>query len=85
MNVNRIKLVVRYVNCLFMRPGGWPDLRKNNEYTYVGEPIPKVTREQHADFIINYQKSILYALVEKRLITPTQCEKCIEELEYQRR
>ena|GEM_PF-3668305 len=60
-------------------------MRKKNEYTYVGSPVSKITKEDNADFILNYQRSVLLALVERKLLTPTQCEQCIEELERLRR
>ena len=58
-------------------------MRKQNEYTYVGDAIPNITNEQHAGFIINYQKSILLSLVKRGVLTPLQYDKCAEKLEYQ--
>jgi hypothetical protein len=60
------------------------DLWKKNEYVYVGDPIPKIDKAQHADFILHYQKSILLSLAKKNLLTPTQIQKCFEELECKR-
>jgi len=56
---------------------------KHREFEYVGDVIPKIDKERHADFIFNYQRSILQALVKRGLLTLLQCEKCIEELEHQ--
>ena len=54
--------------------------RKKNVYEYTGAPVPAIDPEQNADFIHNYQKSVLLALVERGLLTGSQCEQCIEEL-----
>jgi len=61
--------------------GCW--LLKHREFVYVGEPVPTIDNEQHEDFILNYQRSILLALVKRNLLTLPQCEKCIEKLENQ--
>lgn len=60
-------------------------MRKEREFIYVGEPIPKITKENHADFILHYQKSILLSLVKRNLLTLSQCERCMEELERQQK
>lgn len=54
---------------------------KHRKFISVGEPIPKIEMKSHADFILNYQKSILLALVKRKLITLSQCEECIDKLE----
>ena len=58
-------------------------MRRQREFVYVGEPIPKITEAEHADFILHYQKSVLLALVKRDLLTLPQCERCIEKLEDQ--
>jgi len=60
-------------------------LWKKPEHVYIGDEIPKINPKQHYTFIENYQKSIFLALVERNLLTPKQCEECIEELEHQRK
>ena len=54
---------------------------KERDFVYVGDPIPKIENDIHANFLLNYQKSILNALLKKNLLTPSQCERCLEELE----
>lgn len=56
-------------------------LLKHREFEYVGEPIPQIDKVDNADFILNYQKSILLSLVKRNLLTISQCERCLEELE----
>ena len=56
-------------------------MRKKHEFTYVGEPIPKISNENHASFILLYQKSVLLALVKRGLLTQYQCERCVEAIE----
>ena len=58
-------------------------MRKEREYVYVGDPIPKINEAEHADFILHYQKSILLSLVKRNLLTLSQCERCMDELERQ--
>jgi len=60
-------------------------LSKNREYTYIEDNTLKLDVKKHFDFIENYQKSIFLSLVERNLLTPIQCEQCIEELERQRK
>lgn len=55
---------------------------KHREFEYVGQPIPMIDEVENADFILNYQKSILLALVKRNLLTLSQCERCLEELQH---
>lgn len=57
------------------------DLRKEREFVYVGEPVPKIDMIKNADFLLHYQKSILLSLVKRNLLTLSQCEKCMYALE----
>jgi hypothetical protein len=54
---------------------------KHREFVYVGEQIPKVDKEDTADFVRIYQRSILLSLVKRNLLTLSQCERCMDELE----
>ena len=58
---------------------------KNHEHIYIEGNVLKLDAKKHYDFIENYQKSIFLSLVERNLLTPMQCEQCIEELEWQRK
>ena len=60
-------------------------MRKEREFVYVGDPIPKITEENHPDFILRYQRAILLSLVKRDLLTMSQCERCMEELERQKK
>jgi hypothetical protein len=59
-------------------------LKKEHEFIYAGEAIPKITKENHPDFILHYQKSILLSLVKRNLLTLPQFERCMSELERQK-
>ena len=59
-------------------------MRKEREFVYVGDPIPKINEAVNADFILHYQKSILLSLVKRDLLTLSQCERCMDELECQK-
>jgi hypothetical protein len=58
-------------------------MKKKREFVYVGNPIPKIDNDNHTSFILNYQQSILLALVKRNLLTLPQYERCVEKLEQQ--
>lgn len=53
---------------------------EHREYKYIGEYIPEICKENHADFIAHYQKSILLSLLKRNLITLSQYEQCLDKL-----
>lgn len=57
-------------------------MSKNREFVYSGDSPPKIDKNNHADFVMNYQKAILLALVKRNLLTLSQYERCVEELEH---
>lgn len=40
----------------------------------------EINNKSHADFLFEYQKSILLALAEQGVINVVQCQQCIEKL-----
>ena len=56
---------------------------KPREFTYVGDPIPKITYENYPEFLLLYQKAILQSLVKRDLLTNSQMERVIEKLEIE--
>ncbi len=56
---------------------------KHREFIYVGNPIPEINAQEHAEFLMNIQKSILLSLEKRTLLTPSQREHCLHELEKQ--
>ncbi len=56
---------------------------KCREFVYVGEPAPQITEQEHAAFYLRFQKSILASLEKKKLLTHSQYNRCIEEMEKQ--
>lgn len=56
---------------------------KDKEYVYVGEPVPELNEREHALFLMNFQRSILVSLEKRRLLTASQRERCLLELEKQ--
>ena len=54
---------------------------KHREYIYVGDPAPKFNEQEHAAFLLNVQKSILLSLEKRNLLTASQRDRCITELE----
>ena len=56
---------------------------KYREFVYVGEPAPQITEHEHAAFYLQFQKSILASLKKRELLTHSQYDRCIEEIEKQ--
>ena len=58
-------------------------MRKEREFVYVGEPIPKIDPVKNADFLLQIQKSMLLSLVQRKLLSTSQMERVMDELENQ--
>ncbi len=54
---------------------------KHREFVYVGEPVPELNGREHAAFLMNMQRSILFSLEKRNLLTASQRERCLLELE----
>lgn len=54
---------------------------KHREFVYVGEPVPELNEREHAAFLMNMQRSILFSLEKRNLLTASQRERCLLELE----
>ncbi len=58
-------------------------LLKQREFIYVDEIVPKITEQEYKVFLLQFQKSLLFSLKKKEILTDSQYECCIEELEKQ--
>ncbi len=58
-------------------------LLKHREFVYVGDPVPEINEQEHAAFLMNMQRAILLSLEKRRLLTASQRERCMAELEKQ--
>lgn len=58
-------------------------LREDREFVYIGDPVPELNEQEHAKFLLNVQKSILFSLEKRGLLTGTQRERCLTALEQQ--
>ncbi len=58
---------------------------KHREFIYVGEPVPELNEREHAAFLMHIQRSILVSLEKRNLLTASQRERCLLELEKQYR
>ena len=58
---------------------------KCREYIYVGESVPQVTEQEYTAFYMQFKKSILTSLKKRELLTYSQYDRCIEEIEKQYR
>ncbi len=54
---------------------------KHREFVYVGEPVPELNEREYAAFLMNIQRSILFSLEKRNLLTTSQRERCLLELE----
>lgn len=54
---------------------------KPREFIYVGDPVPELNEQEHAAFLLNVQKAILLSLEKRSLLTASQRDRCITELE----
>ncbi len=58
---------------------------KHREFSYVGDSVPELNEQEHAAFLMNIQRSILLSLEKRNLLTASQRERCLLELERQYR
>ena len=58
---------------------------KHREFIYVGKPVPELNGQEYAAFFMNFQRSILLSLEKRNLLTSSQRERCLIELEKQYR
>ena len=56
---------------------------KHREFLYVGAPIPKLNERDYPEFFLNIQKAIILSLEKRNLLTASQRELCLLELEKQ--
>jgi len=56
---------------------------KAREFVYVGDPAPEINEQEHAAFLMNMQRAILLSLEKRNLLTASQRECCMVELEKQ--
>lgn len=47
---------------------------KHRDFIYVGEPVPKIDKTLHKEFLLNIQKAMLLSLEERELLTKKQAE-----------
>ncbi len=60
-------------------------LLKHREFVYVGDPAPEINEQEHAAFLMNIQRAILLSLEKRNLLTASQRDRCMVELEKQYR
>lgn len=56
---------------------------KHREFIYVGDPVPELNGQEHAAFLMNIQRAIVLSLEKRKLLTSSQRERCLVELEKQ--
>jgi len=56
---------------------------KHRDFVYVGELLPNINTQEHKDFILHFQTAMIQSLVRRNLLTDTQANRAIEELQRQ--
>ena len=54
---------------------------KPKVYAYAGEPIPDLNDPKYTGFLIHLEKSVLYSLEKRALISPSQRDRCLAGIE----
>lgn len=54
---------------------------KHREFIYTGEPIKELNKQEHAAFLMHLQKSVLFSLEKRNLLTTSQRERCFLALQ----
>ena len=72
----------RYGRVIFLREYA-AYIKDSREFVYVGDPVPELNEQEHAAFLMNIHKSILLSLEKRKLLTHSQRERCLVELEKQ--
>lgn len=56
---------------------------KHRDFFYVGEPVPELNEREHAEFLMNIQRAVILSLEKRNLLTASQRERCLLEIEKQ--
>ena len=56
-------------------------MKGRREFVYTGGPVPKIGRSSYSAFVLQVQKAMLLSLVEKKLLSVSQMERVMDELE----
>lgn len=51
------------------------------EFVYSGDPPPELKGEEYEAFLMNIQRSVLFSLEQRKLLSPEQRKRCLAELE----
>ena len=52
-------------------------------YRYIGESIPELCIKENAAFLLHLQRALIASLVKRGLLTASQQDRCMAELERQ--
>jgi len=56
---------------------------KHREFIYTGEPVLGLNGQEDAAFLLNIQRAVIWSLEKRKLLTASQRERCMTELEKQ--
>ena len=54
---------------------------KPKAYGYIGEPIPSLNGPEHAEFLALLEKSVLYSLEKRNLISRSERDRSLTEID----
>lgn len=55
----------------------------HREFVCVNDPAPEINAQQHPAFLMHLQQAVVLSLEHRDLLTASQRERCIAELEKQ--
>lgn len=54
---------------------------KKEKFVYTGVSVPELNWQEHGEFLMNVQRAVLFSLEKRELLTSSQRERCLAELE----
>lgn len=54
---------------------------KKRKFVYTGDSVPELKWQEHGVFFYNIQRAVLFSLEKRSLLTSSQRERCLAELE----
>ena len=53
---------------------------KHHKFVYIGESTPEINKNEHMNFMTNFQTAMLMSLVDRKLLTEDQAKLVLETL-----
>jgi len=53
---------------------------KSREFVYTVESVLKIDKDEHREFLVDFQKAVLLSLAERKLLTREQAERALDKI-----